>query len=165
METSESKSAAHANVNDFPKIYRQSAFKRFFVATISLIIFLPSIAFFIDSTPQPLSGLHRIFVWAAVALFPVIGFWMLAFSLTSKVTLYIDRIEQSWLFGTKSIARKEIQGFRISAFKGSTFVNLIPINDQLKVVSLPSAFATDAVFSAWLKELRNLDTGKNWMEN
>jgi hypothetical protein len=160
METTELKPAAPTNVNDFPKTYQASPIKRLFGAAIGMISFLPSVAFFIDTTSPPLSGLHRIFIWVVVALFPVVGTWLVTLSLTSKVTLYFDRIEHSWLFGARSIAREEIQGYRISAGRGAKFVNFISINDRLKVVSVPCAFTHgDAVFSAWLKDLRNLDMG------
>jgi hypothetical protein len=137
-------------MTDYPKIYQPSSVQKLLVALLSIALLLPSLAFIAEPLPQQLHGVHMALVLAFIAMCPILSIHMLALAFISKVKLYVDRVEVTALFGTKSIGRNEIQGYCISSAKGATFVHLIPKNGQQKVIVVSGVYARDVLFSAWL---------------
>jgi hypothetical protein len=151
METTQSKPPRLANITDYPKSYRPSVASRILFVVLGIILFL------IAALMVMSAGKVNNPVIFASGLMVVMGILLPVISLTAKVTLYPDRIEQSGLFGSNELRRQEIQGYRSRKVKSTTYIDLLPANDQLKKISVTNTYAKDGAFSAWLRDLRNLD--------
>lgn len=151
MEATRSKPPRLANIADYPKSYRPSVASRILFAVLGIIFCLLAtmVVMGAGKVNTPIIFLSGLTV--------VMGILIPAISLTAKVTLYPDRIEQSGLFGSNELRRQDIQGYRSRKVKSTTYIDLVPANDQSKKISVTNAYAKDGTFSAWLKDLRNLD--------
>lgn len=138
------------NSNSFPKIYRPSAALRILLFTVGAAFC--SLSYVLITVPR--AGL---FIYLLGMLIAGLGIIFVVLPMASKVTLFHDRIVQSSIFAKKELWRREIQGYRSRIVNRATFVDLIPSNDHRKKITVTEADAKDALFSAWLKGLRNLD--------
>ena len=80
---------------------------------------------------------------------------------SSKTVLYQDRVVQYRFFSQCEILRRDLLGYRTPVLRTQygpiKSVDLLPKNDQLRKLSIPGTFASDAQFIAWLEGIPNLD--------
>lgn len=134
---------------DYPRIYRPSIISRIIFTALGLLLIFN--AFLLIFAPDANAFTHLIAAFLAIG-----GVFISASAMTSKITLYRDRIEQRLLFTNKTLLRAEIIGYRTRTVKGNKYVDLIPENENLKKITVSSICKVDGAFDAWLQGLRDL---------
>jgi hypothetical protein len=141
-------------MSDYPRICRPPLAPRIFLAAIGLALFLPLWAVVVSFQRD---GSQSLFVWCAAGVIAMFGILAINFAFMGKAILYEDRLEKTGMFGTTSIRRQDIKGYRITSVKGAASIDLIPIDSQIRGLSIPHLYANDPVLRAWLEGFRELD--------
>ena len=138
------------NLIDYPKTYRPSLALRLFLVIVAIAFCGVAVLLVASSKGNQSAYLPSAFLVGT-------GVLMAAVVLAAKVTLYQDYVIQSSLFATIKLYRQDIRGYRSRAVKNATYVDLLPVNDQLKKISVAQAYIKDPVFGVWLQKIPNLD--------
>ena len=87
----------------------------------------------------------------------ILGVVLPLLSITSRLELYHDRIAQSSAFGQRELYRHDIDGYRRRIVKNATMIDVMPLHQSQKKITVSKPFSTDPQFISWLMDLRNLD--------
>lgn len=133
----------------YPIVYRPSMATRAVLGLLTLLLLVPILLVL-------RTGIETVNVGAGmIMLFLLLMFVVLVINtLASKIVFHRDRIERVNLLGSKSIAIRDILGYR-RGNKG--LIVLCSTASEGKGFQIPGAYAYDETFKAWLNGLRNLD--------
>ena len=139
------------NLFSYPKIYRAPTWQRLLIICFGILFcFVSAVMLTIVK-----NGAMALLPFGLVFL--VIGLLVPMITLTTKLVLYQDKIEQSSLFGSRELYRHDIEGYRRRIVKNATMIDLVPNRTELKKITVTRQHADDAQFVDWISKIRNLD--------
>lgn len=142
-----------AFLTDYPRIYRPSITSRIVFIGLGILLIFQGI---ILISAQNSGAVANAISIVLSIIFAIAGVFIATLALISKITLYSDRVEQSLPFKTNTLLRTELLGYEIRTVKGKQYIDLLPKNQELKKITVPSVYRVDGAFDAWIKGLRDL---------
>jgi len=143
----------------FPRTYQYSFGYRIFLGSLGASIAAAALLgiwyFGIGHESQTPQG-SFLMVFLCLAFF-LLGAYLLAALLQSKIILTADAIELHEPFVTKQLLRGQIAGWRIIPTQYISALEFTPRDSHLKKLKFGLTFTSDAAFDSWLATLPNLD--------
>jgi hypothetical protein len=97
---------------------------------------------------------------AVCFLFVLLGAYLIASLVRFQVTLRADAIEVQNCFTSRTLARAEIEGFRVLPTQYVATMVLIPHEPHQKKLKFSQVLRTDTAFNEWFADLQNLDASE-----
>jgi len=147
------------NPSLYPRTYKPSTGYVLFLGTASGLCAAGGIAGMIYfGTGHEVKGPRDEFMLVGLsALFLLLGLFLIASVLTSRLIVSADSIELKYLASSKLLRRSDIAGYRILPTQYISTLVFQPKTAERKKLKIPLYFRTDAAFGEWFIDIPNLD--------
>jgi hypothetical protein len=149
--------------SQYPRTYRVSTRNRIFLVFVAVVNCVLGIVFGLLGMNYLGAGEEANGPWERVpfgilgASLLLLGLYIVALTLKTKVILYPDRIEHYALRTVRSLRREEIKGWRVVWWKYHSTLVLVPRKRELKRLHIILMLKKDEAFDAWMASLPNVD--------